>query len=200
MPFAREGPALATDHRRVVLDALSLHVPTDAKESVDLHHIVDFVRAHPNCFGKANAAGHLTGSAFVVDNQGRVLLTFHRKLKRWLQVGGHTEAHEFDVADTALREACEESGLDDLVFHPAQGRRPIDVDVHRIPARGQEPAHDHLDLRYVIFAPHPEAIVCSDESDDLGWFSLRDLPDLGFDDALKRAFAKTAQLLHATPS
>jgi len=186
---------LTTDHRRIVLHVLAQHVPTDSKETADRAYITDFVTAHPDCFGKANAAGHLTGSAFVVDAQGRVLLTFHRKLQRWLQVGGHTEPHEFDVADAALREAREESGLEDLIFHPRLGRRPIDVDVHRIPARPQEAAHDHLDLRYVIFAPSPDDIVCSDESEDLGWFPLHDLQDLGFDPALHRALAKTAALI-----
>jgi len=186
---------LATDHRRVVLDVLAQHNPTDPKETRDRDYIIEFVGAHADCFGKANPRGHLTGSAFVVDAQARVLLTYHRKLQRWLQVGGHTEAHEHDVADAALREAQEESGLDDLVFHPAQGRRPIDVDVHRIPARPKEAAHDHLDLRYVIFAPTPEAIVCSEESEDLRWFPLGGLEDLGFDPALRRALAKTADLV-----
>ena len=195
-PRFREEMLLATDHRRLVLDVLAQHIPTDPKETRDRDHIIDFVEDHADCFGKANPTGHLTGSAFVVDAHGRVLLTYHRKLQRWLQVGGHTEPHEFDVADAALREAREESGLTDLVFHPAQGRRPIDVDVHRIPGRTKEAGHDHLDLRYVIFAPTPEAIVCSDESEDLRWFPLRDMQDLGFDPALRRALAKTTELVH----
>jgi 8-oxo-dGTP pyrophosphatase MutT (NUDIX family) len=185
---------LADDHRTGVLRALADHTPTDPKERADRDHIAAFVRAHPDCFGKRNPVGHLTGSAFVVDDRGRVLLHHHRKLQRWLQVGGHTEPDELDVADTALREAREESGLEDLVFHPALGRRPVDVDVHRIPARAHEPAHDHLDLRYVVFAPNPDAIRCSEESDDLRWFSLDGLKDLGFDAALRRALAKTAAL------
>ena len=44
-------------------------------------------------------------------------MTFHRKLQRWLQLGGHGTVDETDPSQTALREAIEESGLKDLQFH-----------------------------------------------------------------------------------
>ena len=82
----------------------------------------------------------------------RVLLLHHRKLDRWLQPGGHAEPGEADGEEVALREAREETGIAALRLHP-DAPRPLDVDVHAIPARGSEPAHLHLDLRYVVIAP-----------------------------------------------
>ena len=90
----------------------------------------------------------------------RVLLLHHRKLDRWLQPGGHADTGETAGEQVALREALEETGIRGLSLHPG-APRPLDVDVHEIPARAGEPAHDHLDLRYLVVAP-AAAVVAPD--------------------------------------
>ena len=125
-------------------------------------------------------------------------MTLHRKLGRWLQVGGHSDPDEHDPARTAMREATEESGLPDLRFHPAIGRRPLDIDVHRIPARKQEPAHDHLDIRYALYTERPEALAITDESDALRWFDLDAVAALGVDAAVLRVLGKLRGLIAGT--
>ena len=179
-----------TDHRARVLEVLESHRAFDGDEAQDVDFITRFVRTHADCFGKDNSRGHITGSAFVLDPTGRILLTFHRKLQRWLQLGGHSEVDEVDPSQTARREALEESGLDFIEFHPTIGRSPIDIDVHLIPENTKEGAHHHLDFRYVFFAPDPDAIVCGEESIDLRWFELTETANLGFDPALERAIGK----------
>lgn len=182
------------DPRRPLLDLLAAHPCADAAEAADVAAIAAFVAQHADCFGKANSIAHITASAFVLDPAGRVLLTHHKKLDRWLQLGGHSDPHEHDPAVTALREATEESGLADLRFHPATGRRPIDVDAHRIPARKAEAAHDHLDLRYVLCTDRPDAITLTDESHDLRWFTPAEVAALDVDPAFRRALAKVVAL------
>jgi hypothetical protein len=63
---------------------------------------------------------------------------------------------------------------------------PIDVDVHPIPARPGEPAHDHLDVRYVAVAPPGVRAVRSEESRELRWFERSALAGLGLDASLAR--------------
>ena len=188
-----------SDHRQTVLGILEGHRGADAEEAGDVEFIAAFVREHSDCFGKGNPKGHITGSAFVLDPTGRVLLTFHRKLQRWLQLGGHSDENEWNPATTAHREACEESGLDTLDFHPRFGSAPLDIDVHLIPDNPKEGAHHHLDFRYVFYAPQPEAIVCGDESTDLRWFPISETTDLGFDAALSRALNKVERALVRDP-
>lgn len=183
------------DPRHMLLDVLAAHPAADATEAADVDFVRRFVARNADCFGKANPTGHITASAFVLDPAGRLLMTRHRKLKRWLQLGGHSDPHEFDPAVTALREATEESGLVDLRFHPGAGRRPIDVDVHRIPARKHEQAHDHLDVRYVLLTDAPGALAINDESDDLKWFELDDVAELGVDAAVMRVLHKLKALV-----
>ena len=178
------------NHRAHVLNLLANHKAQDDEERRDVDFIRAFVEANGDCFGKANPHGHITGSAFVIDPRGRILMTFHRKLQRWLQLGGHGTTAETDPAETALREALEESGLSTLEFHPSFGRVPFDIDMHMIPARRQEIAHPHLDFRYVFTTDSPTEIVCSEESSALEWLSRSQLEDMPFDPALKRALRK----------
>ena len=117
-----------------------------------------FVRAHPDCFLRSCREGHITGSAWILSADHRqALLTHHRKLDRWLQLGGHSDG-ESDPRQVALREAQEESGLARFRFLPeASDPLPLDLDVHPIPAFGGEPAHLHLDVRFLLVAEAGQA-------------------------------------------
>jgi 8-oxo-dGTP pyrophosphatase MutT (NUDIX family) len=172
-------------------DALSSFVPADSTEGRHLDHIRAFVSRHPHPFDRRIPEGHLTASAFVVSADGsRVLLLHHRKLDRWLQPGGHADPGEESGEATALREAREETGLVALSIHP-DASRPLDVDVHRIPARADEPAHDHLDLRYLVTVTDDAPLVRNaQESNDLRWFSWDELASLDLDEGLRRGLAK----------
>lgn len=119
-------------------------------------------------FARSRLAGHFTGSAWLVSADGqRVLLTHHRKLDRWLQLGGHADG-DVDLAGVALREAQEESGLSDLRIEGGI----FDLDRHRIPARGDEPEHWHYDVRYVVRCAGSEDFVLSEESHALAWVDI----------------------------
>jgi len=176
---------------RGLREQLGAHVPADAREAGHLRHIRDFVERHARPFDRAIAEGHLTAAAIVVSSAGdSVLLLHHLKLARWLQPGGHAEPGEDIGEDVALREAREETGIAGLRLHPG-APRPLDVDVHAIPARPGEPAHEHLDLRYLVIAP-PDARIApgQGESARIRWFRWDELAGLDLDSGLTRALAK----------
>ncbi len=118
--------------------------------------------AHPDGVWKACGAGHITASALVIDpDRSRVLLTLHRKLRRWLQMGGHCEPSDATLAAAALREATEESGIDGLILlRPV----PVGLDRHRTPCA------THLDVQYAAVAPADARFAVSEESLDVRWF------------------------------
>jgi 8-oxo-dGTP pyrophosphatase MutT (NUDIX family) len=177
-------------------EALGRHVPGDDREAEHLRGIREFVARHADPFDRRIPEGHLTGSALVVSRSGdRVLLLHHRKLQRWLQPGGHGEAGESSGEAVAIREAREETGIEGLELHPT-APRPLDVDIHAIPARPGEPAHAHLDLRYLVLAPDGASITRhADESNDLRWFAWGDLDPLDLDPGLRRALSKARRLV-----
>ena len=178
---------------------LERHVPADAKEAGDLTEMLAFLDRHPDPFDRGILEGHFTGSAVVVSAAGdRVLLLRHRKLDRWLQPGGHAEPGEREGGMVALREAREETGIEGLVLHPS-APRPLDVDVHPIPARGDESAHRHLDLRYLVVAPpHGTARLAAEEARALRWFIWEELSTVDLDTGLRRAF-RAARAFTSTP-
>lgn len=140
-----------------------------------------------NVFERSHAVGHFTGSAWLVSADGlRVLLTHHRKLNRWLQLGGHADGDR-DLAAVALREAQEESGLSGLRVEGGV----FDLDRHLIPARGAEPEHWHYDVRYVVRASGDEDFVVNEESHALAWRPIDEIAaDALADQSLRRMAAK----------
>lgn len=173
---------------------LRAHRPEDEAEARDLARILEFVAGHADPFDRRIPEGHLTGSAFVVSGDGaRVLLLHHRKLDRWLQPGGHGEPGDEGGESVALREVREETGLK-AELHP-RAPRPLDVDVHDIPARPGEPAHEHLDLRYLVVAGPGPLTRAQDEAADLRWFGWDELDSLGLDEGLRRGLAKARRHL-----
>lgn len=151
----------------------------------DTPHFEAFLAEGPRVFFRDALEGHFTGSAWLVSADGeRVLLTHHRKLQRWLQLGGHADG-DAELSRVALREAEEESGLTGLSVDP----EPFDLDRHRIPARGDEPEHWHYDVRYVVRAGANEAFEINEESLALAWRSIRDIADDPTSDASLRRMA-----------
>jgi len=160
----------------------------DAHEAAMVADTIRFVEEHEDCLLRSCAPGHLTGSAWIVDaTRTRTLLTHHRKLNKWLQLGGHADG-EADMRGVALREAREESGLTRL---RAVSDQIFDVDRHVIPARGSEPEHFHYDLRFMIEADPAEPLAISDESHDLAWVDVAQVTALNPEESMARMVRKT---------
>ncbi|HMM34483.1 MAG TPA: NUDIX hydrolase [Thermoanaerobaculia bacterium] len=187
------SPAPLDAPREALRAALRAHAPADEAEGRDRAAMLALVEDEPACFSRATfAPGHFTGSLFVLSADGRVLLHHHRRLDRWLQMGGHDEG-EHDPAATALREGREESGLGDLaLLSPAI----LDLDVHPIPAAKGEPPHAHFDVRYAAITREPSSARI-DEAESLGlaWLPLAEAGRRMGEPGALRALAKAARLL-----
>ena len=128
---------------------------------------------HPRAFHRDHLPGHITGSAWILDETKTfALLTHHAKLNRWLQPGGHADGDE-NIINVALREATEETGLQSLKV----ARHSIfDLDIHAIPARENFPQHLHYDIRILLHASKKEKPAVTEESHDLQWVPLAQVP------------------------
>ncbi|MGW5850833.1 NUDIX hydrolase [Streptomyces sp. NPDC055254] len=172
-------------HEDAVLVLKAYEGDGEAAQSALREVYLDHLAAHPDGVYKPCGAGHVTGSALVIDPAaGRVLLTLHKKLGMWLQMGGHCEPGDATLAGAALREAREESGIaSGLTLLPGG---PVRLDRHPIPA----PCHWHLDVQYAALAPAGSVAEISEESLDLRWFPYGEVAGV--------ADASVVRLLEAT--
>ncbi len=150
--------------------------------------MIRFAEEHSDCLHRTCVPGHLTGSAWIVDPpRCCTLLTHHRKLDKWLQLGGHADG-DGDLLAVALREAREESGLTRL---RAVSPVVFDVDRHWIPPRKNEAGHHHYDVRFMIEADPAEPLTVTSESKDLAWVEIARVTSLNPEDSMARMVRKT---------
>ena len=178
-------------HRAPFLALLDRYANLYPEERQCSTRYIDFVKTQPRCFERTFELGHITGSAWILNAAGtHTLLTHHRKLDRWLQLGGHVDGDP-DVLAGAEREAHEESGIDSL---EAVSPEIFDLDIHPIPARGDEPEHLHYDARFLFRSTHNEDYVLSDESHELAWVPLEKIEDYSHEESISRMVRKTLAL------
>lgn len=152
--------------RTELLAALALYQGWDEEQNF-VPSFIELLK-HRDAYQRTHLPGHLTGSAWIIDEtRGFVLLTHHSKLNKWLQPGGHADGDE-DITGVASREVVEETGLHNFkVINPI-----FDIDIHSIPARGSFPEHLHYDVRALLLANKNDLLTITEESHDLAWIPL----------------------------
>lgn len=154
------------------LATLQSWVPADPQQDALRHAYISYLLGMPDAMMRSCAPGHLTASALVVDAQRRAtLLTLHPRIGRWVQLGGHCEPEDQTLRDAALREAREESGIEQLTISAL----PLQLHAHPLTCSGGVPTR-HLDVRYLVTAPAYAEETISEESDALQWFGFDELP------------------------
>jgi len=172
--------------RQHLLSALGRYRRLWPQELTTIDRMMEFIGREPGCFDRSTVEGHVTGSAWLVGPDSRqVLLNHHRKLDKWLHVGGHADGNG-NVLEVALTEAREESGIADVVPLTAE---IFDLDIHPIPARGTDPEHLHFDVRYVCRALHMDHVVSS-ESNDLAWVHVSEIHPYTTEESMLRMARK----------
>lgn len=175
-------------HRSDLLQKLRAYRAQDSRDEDCRKRFIEFVESHPECCERTLAIGHVTGSAWITNRpRTRFLLTFHKKLGLWLQLGGHADS-ETDLLAVALREAREESGLSDIT--PVSDEI-FDLDIHLIPDNHGAPQHYHYDVRFLCEADDTAPLAISDESYDLRWLSREEVAARTQEESILRMLRKT---------
>ena len=151
--------------------------------------MLSFIENHTNHFSRTNHHGHFTGSAWIINpDKSKILMTHHKKIGKWLQLGGHADG-ENDLLKVSQREAIEESGINNFV---TLNNEIFDMDIHEIPAIGSDPKHLHYDIRFLLQAdPDKESLIISNESHDVAWIHLDQIAHYNSEQSIMRMVDKT---------
>lgn len=177
--------------------------PADDREAGFVARMLELTESEAACERAHFVPGHFTASAFVLSPDRRdLVLIHHKKLGIWVQPGGHVEGSDGDLASAARREVLEEVGLAPLEPFVGQGATrdssvasPLfDVDIHVIPARKNEPLHEHFDVRFA-FVAQTRTLVHSEEVADLRWLPLAEVQGIATDESVLRAVKKLRALV-----
>jgi 8-oxo-dGTP pyrophosphatase MutT (NUDIX family) len=171
------------------LKQLIIHYAQAYPEEKAPHDMLKFLDEETGYFLRNNYNGHFTGSAWIVSpDKSSILMTHHKKLGKWIQLGGHADG-ESDLLKVALREAKEESGIQQF---KVLSEEIFDLDIHGIPQNNFELGHLHYDVRFLIEAdPTGEAVIISDESHDVTWIPLADVVKINPEVSIQRMIKKT---------
>ncbi len=183
-------------HRQHLSDLLSRYSAQWPEEQQIVDRFLAFIGSHEDCLLRSCVPGHITSSAWILSaDEQSALLTHHRKLGRWLQLGGHVDG-EAQIEEACLREAREESGMHEFTFLPWAGEQlvPFDLDVHVIPERKLEPQHEHWDVRFLLRAAPDQELEISEESNQLEWAPLVRLQDFTDEESVMRLHRKASGL------
>ena len=162
------------------------------EEKLFVSSFIELIEKNPDCFKRSSISGHITGSAWVLNQSfSQSLLIFHAKLGKWLQPGGHADGDE-NIPVVAEKELYEETGIKKARLF---NNSIFDIDIHQIPEYKKIPAHNHFDIRFLFLADDNENITVNHESLRVQWWSLEDLQDsTSFDNSILRMVRKSLKL------
>jgi 8-oxo-dGTP pyrophosphatase MutT (NUDIX family) len=153
---------------RPLINLLEQYLPSDLHEQECKKRMLTLIKEHEDCFKRSLETGHFTGSAWLLNqDETKALLTHHTKLNLWLQLGGHCDGDK-DVLAVALKEAQEESGIEQI---EAIDTTIFDIDIHSIPQFKQQKEHYHYDIRFLLRTINSDEYVQNHESKELRWIS-----------------------------
>ena len=160
------------------LQQINDFIPSCPQEEADKEVFIDFVKNNENCLSRENPAGHITVSAWIVNqDRTRVLFCYHNIYNSWSWVGGHADGNE-DLLSVAVKEAKEETGITAIPVREKIFSLEILPVAGHIRKGKYVPSHIHYNVTYLFEADENEDIsVCEDENSAVGWIDISEIAE-----------------------
>ncbi len=183
-------------HRQDILTKLKNYTAHEPREIASLQSALLFIEKNPTCFERSHVAGHVTGSAWILNPaRTKALLVHHKKLDMWIQAGGHADG-DADILHVARKEVNEETGIPLEYLKTLNDGAIFDVDCHIFPAKKEEQAHIYYDIRFLFEADESLKIFVNKESHDVRWFTFDEILRLTPEGNSVRRMVQKSQNMH----
>ena len=170
------------------------YFPQDRK---DLILLEKQIHEENNIFNRKNFTGHIVANSLIIHNN-KVLTIFHNFLQMYIQPGGHVDENDMSVLQASLREAKEETGINDLVLYDwhRETEIPIFIESHLIPenAKKQEKQHYHHDFMYVFKTQTKDINLQVNEVSNFSWIDIEIVLENNPDSFIAKSLKRMADL------
>lgn len=160
--------------RQKLIEQMERYQPYNEQEERDKPVILGELRKTEAVFSRESELAHMTASAWIVnEDMSKVLMVYHNIYNSWAWLGGHADGEE-DLLKVAIKEAKEESGLQNVrpVSEHIFSIETLTVDGHEKKGR-YIPSHLHLNVTYLLTADESEELrIKEDENSGVRWFGL----------------------------
>jgi len=173
------------------------YIPFNEQEASDRVLMYDALRSMKNPFSRKNAFAHFTASSWIVNqDHTRVLMAYHNIYNTWAWTGGHADGEE-NLLAVAIREAKEETGIQEIVpiVPDIYSIEIIPVNAHYKRGKFVSP-HLHLNVTFLMSADDRQEIrVKPDENSAVAWIPLDRAADNREEPHMKVIYQKLNQKL-----
>ena len=169
-------------YKKYILETLEKYKKYFKSEEKRFELLEKQLENNENIWTRKNFNWHLTASAYIFDKSMQNFVVIHNiNLDKWLVPGWHWEEWDWEMQNTAKREAMEETWLSQLKlfsWHKQNEMIPIDIDTHYIPEnkKKDERQHFHHDFRY-IFIYDWDFSEINIETQEIKWFQILNIND-----------------------
>ena len=155
-------------------------VPFNEQEKADKEMMLEYINTFKDVFTRENKMCHFTASSWIVNKERtKVLMIYHNIYQSWAWTGGHSDGDE-NLLHVALKEAQEETGLQNLkvLKQDIYSLEIVTVDCHI--KRGKfVPSHLHLDCCYLFEADENEPLrIKEDENSGVKWIEINKVAEV----------------------
>ncbi len=152
------------------------YIPYNEQEEKDKQLMLEYIDKFENILTRENEIAHFTASNWIVNKEKtKVLMIYHNIYQSWAWTGGHADGEE-NLLKVALKEAKEETGLENLkvLSNGIFGLQILAVDGHV--KRGKYVGtHLHLDCCFLLEADEQETVkIKEDENSGVKWIPIED--------------------------
>ena len=175
-----------------IKEQIEAYIPYNEQEERDKELMLKYINTFNDVLTRENKMCHFTASNWIINkDRTKVLMIYHNIYKSWAWTGGHADG-DSDLLHVALKEAEEETGLNNLklLIDGIFGLQILTVDSH-IKRGKYVSSHLHLDCCFLFEANEEDELkIKEDENSGVKWINIDEATKITNEEKMRPIYEK----------